>query len=394
MWPGLHASHESPPPEAPGELIGTTRLLGGFVTPKAGDAGPLWALNGNMGDMYLFTADGLFVATLFKDVRQGKSWAMPAAERGMILNDLTLHDENFWPSITQTADGQIYLVDGANTSLVRVDGLESIRRLPEHPVSVKADDLRKAQDYLLRREELRQKNQGKGLLTVALQNKPPIVDGKLDDWAGADWVDVDKSGVAANFDSHSKPFNVTAAVSISGGRLYAAFRTGDPDLLRNSGEAATAPFRTGGALDLMIGADPGADPKREKPAAGDVRLVVTRVKDKILAVLYRPVAPGVKEPVPFSSPWRTITIDKVEDISDQVRLASSGGDYELSVPLETLGLKPAAGQTIRGDVGVLRGDGFQTLRRAYWSNKATGLTSDVPSEAMLTPHLWGRWEFK
>ena len=117
----------------PGEIIGTTRLLGGFVTPKAGDAGPLWAVNGNMGDMYLFTADGLFVATLFKDVRQGKSWAMPTAERGMILNDLTLHDENFWPSMTQTEDGQVYLVDGANTSLVRVDGLESIRRLPNAP---------------------------------------------------------------------------------------------------------------------------------------------------------------------------------------------------------------------------------------------------------------------
>jgi hypothetical protein len=187
---------------------------------------------------------------------------------------------------------------------------------------------------------------------------------------------------------------LTAAVSISGGRLYAAFRTGDPDLLRNSGKTATAPFRTGGALDLVIGTDPGADPKREKPAAGDVRLVVTRTKNKIWAVLYRPIAPGVKEPVPFNSPWRTITINKVEDISDQVRLAGSAGDYELSVPLEALGLKPAAGQTIRRDVGVLRCDGFQTLRRVYWSNKATGLTSDVPSEAMLTPHLWGRWAFK
>ena len=89
-----------------------------------------------MGNMYLFTADGLFVATLFKDVRQGKSWAMPAAERGMVLNDLTLHDENFWPSMTQTDDGRVYLVDGANTSLVRVEGLESIRRLPERPLTV------------------------------------------------------------------------------------------------------------------------------------------------------------------------------------------------------------------------------------------------------------------
>ena len=113
LWPGLHASHESPPPDRPGELIGTTRLLGGFVTPRAGDAGPIWAVNGNQGNIYLFTADGLFVAELFHDVRRGRSWAMPVAQRGMRLNDLTLHDENFWPSITQTADGEIYLVDGA-----------------------------------------------------------------------------------------------------------------------------------------------------------------------------------------------------------------------------------------------------------------------------------------
>ena len=142
------------------------------------------------------------------------------------------------------------------------------------------------------------------------------MDGKLDDWAGADWVDINKSGVAANFNSNSKPFNVTAAAAVAGDRLYVAYRTGDPQLLRNSGEMTTAPFRTGGALDLMIGADPKADPHREKPAAGDVRLVVTRVKNRTWAVLYRPVAPGTKEPVPFSSPWRTITIDKVIDVSD------------------------------------------------------------------------------
>ena len=77
--PGLHASHESPPPDRPGEVIGTTRLLGGFVTPRGSDAGPLWAINGNKGNMYLFTADGLFVAELFHDVRQGIVWAMPMA---------------------------------------------------------------------------------------------------------------------------------------------------------------------------------------------------------------------------------------------------------------------------------------------------------------------------
>ena len=51
--------------------------------------------------------------------------------------------------------------------------------------------------------------------------------------------------------------------------------------------------------------------------------------------------------------------------------------------------KAEAGQSLKGDIGVLRGNGFQTLQRVYWSNKATGITADVPSEAQLTPQLWG-----
>ena len=33
-----------------------------------------------------------------------------------------------------------------------------------------------------------------------------------------------------------------------------------------------------------------------------------------------------------------------------------------------------------GDVGVLLGNGFETLQRTYWSNKASGLVSDLPSD--------------
>ncbi|MEO6787435.1 MAG: NHL repeat-containing protein, partial [Chthoniobacteraceae bacterium] len=76
LWPGLHASHEAPVPDRPGEVIGSTRLLGDFITPQKGDAGPVWCINGNMGDMYLLTADGLFVAQLFQDSRTGNHWTM------------------------------------------------------------------------------------------------------------------------------------------------------------------------------------------------------------------------------------------------------------------------------------------------------------------------------
>jgi len=394
LWPGLHASHDSPPPSFPGILIGTTRLLGDFVTPHSGDAGPLWCINGNQGNMYLFTADGLFVTELFKDVRRGPTWSMPIAQRGMLLNDLTLHDENFWPSISQTKDGLVYLIDGGRSSIVRVEGLETIRRLPDTTIVVSAEDLANARLCFFQSESERQKSQGSGVMKVQLRKTAPILDGSLDDWSEAQWVDIDKSGVAAYFDSSSKPYDVQGAVAVAGDRLYAAFRTGDANLLRNTGEMSNALFKTGGALDLMIGTDASADEKRAGPTVGDSRLLVTQVKGKIAARLYRAVVPGTKEPIPFSSPWRTITLDSVEDVGDQVRMAGANGNFEISIPLATVGLKPRDGHPIKGDVGILRGNGFQTLQRVYWANKASGITADVPSEAELTPLLWGRWNFE
>ncbi|MEO8350170.1 MAG: hypothetical protein ABI680_00475 [Chthoniobacteraceae bacterium] len=395
LWPGLHASHEAPVPDRPGEIIGTTRLLGHLITPGGdSDAGPVFGINGNMGNMYLFTADGLFVAELFKDVRVGRSWSMPVAERGMNLNDISLHDENFWPSMTQTSDGAVYLVDGGRTSLVRVDGLDTIRRIAPRKLTLTAADLEKAGAWLIARETARRAEMGSEKLRVAIRAQAPSVDGALDDWSAAEWADIDKRGTKANFNSDSKPYDVTAAVAIAGDRLFAAFRTGDKDLLKNSGETPNAPFKTGGCLDLMFGANSAPDAKRTEPVAGDCRLLVTLHDGKPRALLYRAVVPGTKEPVPFSSPWRTITLDRVDDVSADVQFAADkNGNYEISIPLTTLGLAGIkSGTVLRGDLGILRGNGFQTLQRVYWSNKATAIVSDVPSEAQLTPSLWGKWE--
>ncbi|QDU94739.1 NHL repeat-containing protein [Lignipirellula cremea] len=396
-WPGLHASHRAAQPDRPGQVIGSTRLLGGFFEPAGAETEPLWAINGNMGNFYIFTRDGLFVATMFEDSRQGKSWKMPIAQRGMSLAGITLHDENFWPSITRSSDGKVYAVDGSRGSLVRLKGLESLRSIHPFPVEVTPDHLAEAQTFVLAREAQRQASFGKGTLHAVVQGDRPAgeeglqVDGLSQDWNAAEWVDIDKRGVAANFNANSKPFNVRGALAVRGDRLFAAWSTTQPDLLRNSGELPVALFKTGGALDLMLATDPAADPQRREPAQGDLRLLVTQVDKETKALLYRPVSPNAQgEKVPFSSPWRTITFDQVKDVSDQVQLATDGkGFYEISVPLALLGLAPQAGSSTKGDIGVLRGNGSETTARSYWSNKATGITADVPSEAALTPHLWG-----
>jgi len=395
VWPGLHASHEAPKPDQPGQLVGTTRLVGGMFTLPGSDAGPLWAFTSSMGSLHFMTSDGLYVATPFQDCRVADIIAMPSAQRGINLDHMSLNGENFWPMVTQGQDGKVYLVDGNNTILIRLEGLETIRRIPSTSLTVTTAHLQTAQEYILAVAAIRKQEQGGGVMAVALNTMTPTVDGKLDDWA-TNWVEIDKSGAHAWFNSNTKPYNIRGAVAVADGKLFAAWETADPNLLRNTGEIPTAPFKTGGALELMIGTNPKADPNRKGPVAGDLRLLITQVKGKTVALIYRPVAPGTQTPkVPFSSPWRTISFDRVDDVSDKVQLAADGtGNYEISVPLDVLGLAPQPGLRIQGDIGILRGNGSVTLARTYWSNKVTGIVSDVPSEAELMPAFWGVWEFQ
>jgi len=370
QWPGLHASHSAPKPQYPGQMIGTTRLLGWPVKPGGSPGGEIWAINGNQGNAYLMTTDGLFVATLARDNRLAPPWNMPEAKRGMPLNDISFGGEHFWPTINATADGEVYLVAGHNhSSIVRVEGLDSIRRLPAFDLQVTPALLAQARDYLLQAEARRQQQQGSAVLQVALRPQPPVVDGKLDDWSGADRAKIDE--------------RTWASLAVAGDRLYAAFQIPDAKLLDNTGESLPMLFKTGGALDLMIG------------TGGNQRLLVTLVQGKPVAMLYRQTVPGtpLEQRVPFASPTRTVYFDRVEDVTAGLEFAGSNGSYEFSIPLATLGLQPVAGQTISGDVGVLQGNGGQTTQRTYWHNKATAITTDVPSEAALAPQLWGQWKF-
>ena len=369
-WPGLHPSHDAPLPDHPGQLIGTTRLLGGLIRPRGSNIGQLWAINGNKGNTYLFTTDGLFVATLFEDCRTA-AWDAPKAERGMLVNELSQNEENFWPMMTQVADGRIFLVTGGNGgSVIAVEGLEKVRRLPGLTVEVTADQLREAGAWRVAVEETRRQEEGPATLLVGLPAQTPTLDGVLDEWPEDAFVPIDA--------------RASAALAVAEGRLWAAFRTGDARLLENAGESLPLLFKSGGGLELMVGSVPGG-----------LRLLVARVGGAPAAVLYRPTDPAAAgEGVPFASPMRTIVFDRVDEVTDQLDLAADGaGNYELSVPVDLLALDPAGGAAVSGDVGLLRGNGHRTLQRVYWSNKSTSITSDIPSEAELRPDLWGEWQF-
>jgi len=363
----------------PGQLTQPNRLLGLPVTPRRGDAGPLYAVNSDRGGICLLTMDGLYLQTLGGDMRHTPLWRTPASQsrRGMSLNGLSFEDEQFNPTITQLAkDGTVYLVVGKeHSSIARLDGLETTQRLTPATVVVGAEQL--AGLPTTRIEEARKTI--RRILTVPLTELPPQADSGA--WLASMFVSLDS--------------RAAAAVQISGDRLYAAYKTDHPNALENSGGDIHTLFKKGGALDLMLGADPAADPHRQSPAPGDERLLVTRIASRTKAVLYQAIAPvTLRDSYEYQSPVGRVDFDRISDVSDQVTLTSDGkGGFVVSLPLAVLGLKAHAGQEIAADIGLLRGDAGQTTQRLYWNNQDTLVVSDLPSEARLAPGNWGTWKF-
>ena len=395
LWPGLHASHNAPIPAAPGELVGTVRMMGPLMRPRGSQVSPLWFMSGNTGSVYLFTRDGLFVSSLFGDERNSRPFGLPEEKRGTPMTGETIHGENFWVTATCTDDGRVYLV--VRSRILRVDGLDTLRPIAPFRVKVTAADLDKALDWRIALEKQRRLREGTGILRAPLRGAGAMaVDGSFADWEGIARVDIEHRGVGAWFDSDSRPFDLRGAVAVCGDRLHILWETGDRDLLRNTGENPVALFKTGGCLDLMLSTNAGADGRHGRPMPGDLRFLVTKVDGRPRALVYRQkvARPDPARAVPFSSPTRTIPFDQVDDVSAEVTLAGDDqGRFEASIPLKTLGLVAESGQRLRADIGVLRGHDGRTIARHYWSNKSTAITSDVPSEAELTPDLWGVLEF-
>ncbi|HND51221.1 MAG TPA: hypothetical protein PLV92_02450 [Pirellulaceae bacterium] len=143
QWPELHACLREPPPlPKPGQFIGAMRWLGHSVKPIGSDVGEIFALTGYYGRISLITADGLCVGSLFQDARATGYFnafdKLGPATPGLSMNSASLQTECFFDTITQSQDGRIYLQAGkSQCNLVRIDGLESIRRIPSQEFELK-----------------------------------------------------------------------------------------------------------------------------------------------------------------------------------------------------------------------------------------------------------------
>lgn len=375
----VHGSHTARAAR-PGYIIGPSSIFG--TANFGGDIGELFYMSGNLGENYIFTADGLYVQTIFKDCRGGFETPTQAV-RGMSFDATTAGGESFGGNFLRTPDGKCYYVrGGTDAQVLEITGLDTIKRFAGQ-INYTAKQYLAAQ--ALAQQQAAKVNQPR-IYTFARSKAPVTIDGMIDEWPellndAAAVIEVQESAqrrygrVQARYDDQY---------------LYLAYRVFGPNQPRNAGQDPLLYFKTGDCVDLMLGPSDGKQ-------AGAVRLLFTVAGGKPMAALYEKSVPGIaaKNRVPFSSPWRTIYFDRVtvNPADVQVMTGPTAGGYavEARVAWTRLGLKPTAGLKLKGDLGVLFADngGTVTVSRQYWSNKATGLVNDVPGEADLTPNLWG-----
>jgi hypothetical protein len=411
-WPGLHPGHASPAqPAEPGELLATTRLLGPTVTPRHSDAGEIWAINSDKGVAYLLTTDGLFVDYLGAYPRDGRQWDMPEHNRGMDLTDINMISEHFFPTINQLPNGDIYLVAGkSHSSIVKVSGLESIKRLAPMSLNMTGKDVLAIEQYIMACDKAMKAGNDAGPMTITQMKKTPIIDGKLNDWTDPQWVLIDaETFKEGDWGARYKEPAITAALAIDQSNLYIAVLSRRNNLTDNSGKDLQTLFKTGGGIDLKLATLPVENGKKRPVAVGDLRLLITQDNGKPTAACYRYIVPGTSSPIAFTSPVRTITIDRIDNVSNQIKMAISRttrptftrpekkASYEvieIAVPLSLLDWNPKTLSQTTGDIGVLIGQAGSTVERIYWHNKAAGIIADIPSEAMISPEAWGEIHVK
>jgi hypothetical protein len=367
----LPSHGSSVPPAGSGDLQDPKRMLGYPVRPAKGEAGYMVARYSYMGEIYVYTTDGLLVATLGGDTRTSPFWPYRQQKLGMEITGLSFEAEQFWPFMFGEDDGNVYLSIGKwHTSIVRLDGLDTVRR-------VDLGYIEATKDELARMEPLRVQTQTKAKLREEVDVYRVKSAKSTPEWPAQDWAPIDT--------------NSSFQLGTDGKHLIVAYRTNQPQLLRDSAVEFPFAFTQGGGLDLMIRAQGASDSRQV--LIGDVRLFVTQRAGKLLAVLYRQKAAKAGNRVVFASPVGEVVFDDVEDVSNQVQLIANGGNYQITVPLDLLGVDPAKGRMYRGDVGMVLSDGARAQARVYWHNKADAMTADVPTEARLSPSQWGLFRF-
>ncbi len=380
---GVHGSHKAPMPE-PGRLIGGLKSLGTAYINKR--IGRIFSIRGNLGQDFLFTADGLFVGALFTDCRL-PSDSLPQHEadlRGKSVANFSLGGEPFDGWFGSQSDGKVHMVGSLGRQgamIFTVKGLDKIHTCELPPITVDVMQLAVAERENTVRAASTDKTK---FYSIKRLPRKITMDGNEDDWSGISAISIGRE---------NSPNTGTARIAYDNNNIYLLYRIQDNNPWLNEGKDITRLFKTGDAIDMQIGSGLKTD---KTPVQGDQRIIIAAYNGKPTAVLMRPVDPDAlpETHVKYHSPVGEKNFDRVEIINAaRIAVTVTAGTYtvEASIPLSSLNLPLKQGLKLRGDVGIISSDtaGLINIDRNYWAQPPTNLVNDLPSEAWFTPQNWG-----
>lgn len=381
---GVHGSHNAGGPE-PGLIRGAFDLVGTVKLPEP--IGSVWLIPTNKGEWHALTERGFYLSGFFEPDPTRYVYPDRAAP-GADISRLPpgAGEEAFGGSLCLDQDGKLILQAGhVSYWVAEVTGLETVKKLGSGSVTIAPEDIPKAEACRVRllQSEIGTRKVVVKKATVAFTGDPDK------DFAGAEALRYrrqDNAGVATR-------------LAWDDSNLYVAWSVADDSPWMNAAEAPEAMYTKGDSVDLQLSTDPGAAKDHKDGVLGDLRLSIGNFKGKPVAVIYRKVA-AEKHPMVFNSGvTKGYSMDSVTqvEIKTEVAIAKNRRSYvvEAAIPLATLGLKPAAGLVLKGDVGATHGnkEGTDTVLRTFWSNQNTGLVSDEVYELQLHPANWGELKF-
>jgi len=346
------------PVVTPGRLWGLTMPLT--------VAGDYTGVASYFGPYHIFTRDGIYVGMVMRDGRSGGGLGPDITASEVVTGQLVKPDG---------MDRYFLLAGDQDGRVTEIFGLDTVKRLPGGTYVHSEADAKKAADALTEyaREQARSQCLDIARGRHALDSTRPVT-----------------RPVDAN-----RAFTARAAYDAK--NLYISYDVTSPFELVNDISDPRLIFKGGNLLDIQLGTDPAADPKRKSPVPGDIRILVTLQKGKPFAVIYRPKVKDFKgDPIVLTSPTGKESFDRIEP-TDKIGLQYQkrpGGFLAIAeIPLDLLGWTPKPGQTIKMDLGYLFGNatGSQIALRAYWTNNSfsANVTNDVPNESRLEPAEWG-----
>ena len=369
-YPNLYGRHNAPAAQR-GLLIAPFRTNG--VVEDVPGIGSMTALGGDRGEWYLLSMDGLYISAIAQDIKGA-----------VTLDDTYIGPESFGGFIWRDTDSGKVLVQlgGPSYRLMEVLGLETTEKATVE-LNVDASAIREG---LAIAEAQRQTAapEPERLQIARVDRLPgsvPAADAMLSEPLidGVEAVTVTEPGNPRR--------RFSAAMAHDRQKLAVAWRVADETPWQNGEQRYTHAFIGGDAVDLQL----------EVPGRGPIRLLIASIGGEDTAVYWQENADQPENATTYvvaNNPGNATRFDLVKRLSDakvQVRRDEGGYSVLLQVPMDALGLDDAMGEQIKGVVGVIYSDPSGTNRaaRLYWHDKDTGMVSDVPTEARLSPTNWG-----